>query len=110
VRELVVPLVGVAGAAVRRRWWLPRNPQLVLRAADLRAFEEVAGEGGLKLDHPAELILGLRRSDLLVAEEFAAELTLAVAERALTAEQDAEELPPSAARARLEGPNPRAPS
>jgi hypothetical protein len=96
----------VAGATVRRRWWLPRNPQFVLRAADLRAFEEVAGEGGLRLDHPAELVLGLRRSDLLVAEEFAAELTLAVAERALAEEEDAEELPPSGPPARLEPPKP----
>jgi hypothetical protein len=84
VRELVVPLSGLAGAAVRRRWWIPGKPTLVLRAADLRAFEEVAGQGGLRLDHPAELVLGLRRADLLVAEEFSAEVTLAVAERALT--------------------------
>jgi hypothetical protein len=96
VRELVVPLAGVAGAQVRRRWWLPRNPVLVLRAADLRAFEEVAGDGGLKLDHPAELLLGLRRSDLLVAEEFAAEVTLAVAERALGAGEAMPPLPPAA--------------
>ena len=84
VRELVVPLSGVAGAELRRRWWLPWNaPLLVLRAADLRAFEEVAGKGGLRLAHPAELILGLRRADTLVAEEFTAELALALAERAV---------------------------
>jgi hypothetical protein len=95
VRELVVPLAGIAAAAVRRRWWLPKNPVLVLRAADLRAFEEVAGEGGLKLDHHAELILGLRRSDLLVAEEFAAEVALAVAERGLGAGEGMPSLPGS---------------
>jgi hypothetical protein len=96
VREMVIPLAGVAGAAVRRRWWLPRNPMLVLRAADLRAFEEVAGEGGLGLDHPAELLLGLRRADLLVAEEFAAELAMAVAERGLAAGEGIPPLPPTA--------------
>lgn len=84
VRELIVPLSGVAGATVRRRRWAPwQGSRLTLRAADLRAFEEVAGEGGLKLDHPAELVLGLRRADVLAAEEFAAEVTLAVAERSL---------------------------
>ena len=33
--------------------------------------------------HPAKLVLGVRRSDALLAMEFAAELELAVAERAL---------------------------
>ncbi|HSW28501.1 MAG TPA: hypothetical protein VLH75_03310 [Longimicrobiales bacterium] len=97
VRELVVPLAGVAGAAVRRRRWAPwKGPSLVLRAADLRAFEEVAGEGGLKLDHPAELLLGLRRADVLLAEEFAAEVVLAVAERAVGEMGDVPRLPPTA--------------
>ena len=104
VRELVIPLSGVAGAAVRRRWWLPRNPVLVLRAADLRAFEEVAGEGGLKLDHPAELVLGLRRGDTLTAEEFAAELAMAVAERGLAADH-AERLLRAASPAELRAPS-----
>ena len=97
VRELVVPLAGLAGAAVRRRWWAPwRGPLLVLRAADLRAFEDLAGEGGLRLDHPAELLLGLRRADLLLAEEFAAEVALAVAERALGEMGEVPRLPPTA--------------
>jgi len=81
VREVVIPLSGVAGAAVRRRWWHTlTGPRLVLTAADLRAFEEVAGSGGLATRHPAELVLRLRRSHTLAAEEFAAELELAVAE------------------------------
>lgn len=97
VRELVVPLAVVAGAAVRRRRWAPwKGPSLVLRSADLRAFEELAGESGLKLDHPAELLLGLRRADLLLAEEFAAEVALAVAERALGEVGDVPRLPPIA--------------
>jgi hypothetical protein len=86
VREVVVPLDGVAGASLRRSWLgVLRAPRLVLTAADLQAFEAVAGEGGLRLKHPAELIFRVRRSDGLLAEEFAAELTLAVAEHALKA-------------------------
>lgn len=84
VREIVLPLSAVAGASVRRRWWdILLGPRLVLRAADLRAFEEMTGAEGLKLAHPAEIILRLRGGDALLAEEFAAELTLALAERAL---------------------------
>lgn len=102
VRELVIPLSGVAGAELRRRWWLPWNaPLLVLRAADLRAFEEIAGENGLRLSHPAELVLGLRRPDTLVAEEFAAELSLAVAERALAEPRPGSSLPGGEATGRL---------
>ena len=81
VREIVVPLGGVAGAAVRRRRWdWLFGPRLILTAADLSAFEDLAGKGGLKLDHPAELVLRLRRADRLAAEEFGAELALAIAE------------------------------
>jgi hypothetical protein len=83
VREVSIPLEGVAGAAVRRRWWeWPSPPRLVLTAADLRAFEDVTSEGGMTLQHPAELVLRLRRRDRLAAEEFTAELSLAVAELA----------------------------
>lgn len=93
VREVVIPLSALAGARVRRLWWRwPPGPHLVLTAADLRAFEEVAGEEGLGLDHPAELVLYLRRSDRLQGEEFAAELELAVAEHALRAADEAARL------------------
>lgn len=84
VREITVPLQDVAGAVVRRRWWdRVVGPHLVLTAADLSAFEELAGESGLRLDHPAELLLRLRRSDRLAGEEFGAELALAIAENNL---------------------------
>ena len=83
VREVVIPLGAVASAFVRRRWWeFWRGPQMVLTAADLQAFDEVAGDGGLRLGHPAEMVVGLRRADRMLAEEFTAELTLAVAELA----------------------------
>jgi len=82
VREVVVPLSGVAGALVRRDWWRWfTGPRIVLRASDLQAFEAVTGEDGLRLGHPAEIVLKLRRADVLAAEEFAAELELAVAHR-----------------------------
>mgnify|MGYP001819409450 FL=1 len=56
VREIVLPLRAIAGARVRRPWWLfGAGLRLVLTAADLQAFDELAGEGGLKLAHPAEV-------------------------------------------------------
>jgi hypothetical protein len=81
VFQIVLPLDSIAGAVIRQRWWeLGLGPSLVLTAADLMAFEDVAGEGGLRLSHPAELVLRLRRRDRLAGEEFAAEMALALAE------------------------------
>ena len=101
VRQVVIPLDSIAGASVRRRWWyLWSGPRLILTATDLQAFEEVAGEGGLRLAHPAELVLRLRRSDRLVAEEFSAELALAVAE--LAAGRDLDRSLPSGASRRAQ--------
>ena len=85
VREAVIPLNAIAGAAVRWRWRWPPGPYLVLTSADLRAFEEVAGAAGLSLDHPAELALRIRGADRALGGEFAGELELALAERALAA-------------------------
>ncbi len=84
VREATVPLSALAGAVVRRPWWrFWSGPRIVLLASDLQALDAVAGEHGLRQAHPAKLVLGVRRSDALLAMEFAAELELAVAERAL---------------------------
>jgi len=87
VREVVVPLDAVAGAQIRWDWrrWPPRQV-LVLTAADLRAFQSLAGETdapGLVLEHPAELTVELRRRDRAAAREFVAELDLALADHAL---------------------------
>lgn len=82
VREVVLPLHALAGAEVRTGGWR-RRTQFVLTAADLRAFEEIAGAAGLKLDHPATLVLNIPRRERLPAREFAADLNLALAERAL---------------------------
>jgi hypothetical protein len=85
VREVVVPLSGVASAKVRGSWWPWSGARLVLTAADLCAFEHAVGKGGLRLDHPAELVLRLRLRDRIAAQEFAAELEMALAEQALRA-------------------------
>jgi len=95
VREVVIPLSAIAGATVKWNWRWPPGPRLVLTAADLRAFEEVAGAAGLSLDHPAELELRLRRSDRALGTEFVGELELAVAEREIAA---AEANPPTLVR------------
>jgi len=89
VREVHVPLHAVAGVNIRNRWWeWPLGPRLEVVASDLGAFEEVVGEAGLKMAHPAQLVLRIARRDRLVAEEFAAEVALALAERALKAPSD----------------------
>ncbi len=93
VRESVVPLAALAGAEVRAgvRHWL--HPRVVLTAADLRAFEDVAGAAGLRLDHPDTLLLDIRRADRLAAREFAADVNLALAERALGKAESSGRLP-----------------
>lgn len=93
VREVVLPLSALAGATVRWVWtrW-PPGRYLVLTGADLRAFEEMGGEGGLELTHPAELVLRIRLTDHLAAREFAGDLELAIAERALRAAEEAHPL------------------
>ncbi len=87
VREVVIPFDAIAGAHLRWEWrrWPPRHV-LVLTAADLRAFQSLAGDTdgpGLVLEHPAELTVALRGRDRAAAREFVAELELALAEHAL---------------------------
>ena len=81
VREIAVALSRISGATLQRRF-LGRlvAPRLILTGADLAAFEGLAGAEGLGLRHPAELVLTLRRADRLPAEEFSAELALALAQ------------------------------
>ena len=93
VREVVIPLAALAGAVVRWVWWRwPPGRYLVLTGADLRAFEEIAGEGGLRMAHPAELVLQVRRTDHVAAQDFTGELELAIAERALRAAEQSPRL------------------
>jgi hypothetical protein len=83
VKEVVIPLSAVAGSTIRRGWLGLGGTRVVLTASDLRAFEEFSGQGGLRLSHPAELVVRIRRDHRLAAEEFTAELALALAQRAL---------------------------
>lgn len=92
LHEVHIPLAGLDGAVVR--WAFPWRWQLVLRASDLRSFDEFAGRTGLRLLHPAEAVLGLRWRDRAVAREFVSELNLALADVALKAAEDTQ-LPPS---------------
>jgi hypothetical protein len=84
VSEVELPLQAIANVEVRSKWWsrfgFPGGTVLILRAADMRAFEAVAGTAGLVLAHPAELVIPVRREDGMTAREFAAEVTLALAE------------------------------
>lgn len=109
VREVALPLSALAGAGVRRvwrRWWFAEA--LVLTAADLRAFDALTGEGdlpGLVLEHPAEIVLEVRRTDREPLREFVSRLRLAISENLLAAYEaqlreprlPGTELPPSEA-------------
>lgn len=47
VRELALPLAALADAEVRWSWFRwPPGRYLILTGFDLRAFEDLAGEGG----------------------------------------------------------------
>jgi hypothetical protein len=84
VREVVLPLGAIAGAAVRAgAWHRVMGPSVVLTARDLRAFEEIAGSAGLRLDHPATLRLNIPRNQIQTAREFVADLNLALAQQDL---------------------------
>jgi hypothetical protein len=93
VQEVEIPMSALSGAEVRWSWWRwPPGYRLVLTGADLRAFESIRGLDGFRRSHPAQLELGVRHSDHLAAREFAGELELAVAERALRAAEGAPRL------------------
>lgn len=96
VRQAVIPLATLAGAAVQRPWWAIGGAwRLVLTAGNLQAFEPIAGPSGLQLTHPAQLVLQLRRQDREAGREFAADLELAVSEQAMRlAAGGADSIPP----------------
>lgn len=95
MRDVPVPvrMLGDARVRTRGRWWW-RKVELVLTARDLVAFDRLAGDDGFTFDHPAELVLPVRPSDVELANEFASELELAIAELAL-ADAESAALPPS---------------
>ena len=89
VREVSMPVSAIAGAQVRWSWlrWPPGH-YLELTGADLVAFEGLAGKEGLVLKHPAQLAIKVPRAAIFAAQEFAGELNLALADRALRAAED----------------------
>lgn len=91
MRDVPVPvrMLGDARVRTRGRWWW-RKWELVLTARDLVAFDRLAGDDGFDFDHPAELVLPVRTTDVDLAREFASEVELAIAELALA---DAERAP-----------------
>lgn len=104
VREVALPLAALSGATIRWRWLVwPPGYYLVLTAADLRAFDEIAGAAGLRLNHAAELAIRVRRAERMAAADFVADLTMALAEGALAAAEMREQVAPA------DGPAPRLP-
>jgi hypothetical protein len=57
--------------------------RLVMTAATLEAFMAISGPEGLSLQHPAQLVLRIARHDRAAALNFAADLELAMSERAM---------------------------
>ena len=93
VRDATIPLSAIEGVIIRRPWWrFWSGPRVVLVASDFRALEAVTREEGIRLAHPAKLVLAVRRADALVATEFAAELDISIAERGLARSNERRQL------------------
>ena len=96
VRHVTVPITGLASAVLRAKWWpWSKASRLVITAADLRSFESISGPDGLRLAHPAQLILDIRPADRTAAEEFVADVEMALADQAM---KESTALPRPAAR------------
>ncbi len=99
MREATIALHALSDARVREHGrWRWKRWDFALIAADLAAFDRLASDDGFAFEHPAELVLPLRRQDLELAHEFASELKLTLAERALVDAERASALPPTDAR------------
>lgn len=84
VRAATIPLGELTDSSVQRAWWaLWGGVRLRLIAYSLDAFAALAGADGLSLPHPARLELRIRREDRAAALDFAADLRLALGERAM---------------------------
>lgn len=96
VGEVLIDLTRLGSAQMRRVWlrW-PPGWYVALTARDLKVLEPLARTGGIPLDHPAELLLPVRRKMLDLAREFVAELNLAVADRILARAEESRLLPPN---------------
>lgn len=84
VREVAIPVGELTGAEVRRPWWAWRGgSRFRLTAFSLEAFAAISGPEGLSLKHPAQVELRIHRDDRSAALNFAADLQLALSERAM---------------------------
>jgi hypothetical protein len=97
VREVTIPISAIGAIHVGWSWsrW-PPGTYLTITAADLRAFESLAGKDGLELKHPAEFAVRVRRIGRIPARLFASEVSLVLADRALASATAADQLPPPA--------------
>lgn len=81
VQEVTIPLGELTDATVRRPWWAFRGgSRLTITAYSLEAL---AAPDGLGLPHPAQLELRIGPADRATALDFAADLRLALGERAM---------------------------
>lgn len=85
VREVTLPVSVIADATVHSHWWWPFRKYLVLTGVDLRAFETLLIDEALPIAHPAELVVRIDRGASANAREFATELRLVLADRAIQA-------------------------
>lgn len=103
VRATAVPLGALSSARLEERWWR-RGAWLVIMAADLAAFDGVAGADGLQLDHPGELRVPVARAAREQARSFVSELEYALAELAIQRAEAAEPRLPRSRREVRPGP------
>ncbi|HYW31555.1 MAG TPA: hypothetical protein VE869_08620 [Gemmatimonas sp.] len=102
LRDVAVPvrMLGDVRVSTRGRlWW--RRWELVVTARDLVAFDGLVGADGFVFDHPATLVLPVQTSNIELAQEFASEVALAVAELAMADAVAASALPVPASVAAL---------
>ncbi|MBX2821597.1 MAG: hypothetical protein KTR29_18005 [Rhodothermaceae bacterium] len=97
MREHVIPISKLSEVRVRRRrFMIPPRRTLVLVSSDLQVFDPLTGDGevpGLALQHPAELVIQVRRADHQLLEEFASQLRMAISEQVLDSlEQDLKQI------------------
>lgn len=105
LRDVAVPvrMLGDVRVSARGRWWW-RRWELVLTARDLVAFDGLAGADGFAFDHPATLVLPVLTSNVELAQEFASEVALAIAELAMADAEGPPALLPLPATAALPSP------
>lgn len=87
IREIEIPLEKLSGARIKRIWYrVPPKEVLLITTSDLQTFSKFTIEDkvpGLASDHPAELVLEIRRSDRKRWHVFCSALRFAISEQML---------------------------